>query len=376
MTAMAMTPSLSPAGLAAGAPCTACMSPGGLAPGGPFATALSAAIQAGGGRPAAHAGLPVGVLAESGPPVVTLAAGQGGASGLPDEATAAAGAEDEHSEVESTAWAAVLLAGALPQAAAQAAVADGAAGVPASTATRPAAVTLAGVAVALRTASGGPASEDGPATLAAGRQILPTSAADPDTVMDLAAGEGRLRLPAGSELSVPPPAAGDPLPRGSGLTDAYAAAHFDRLQEMTRPAFAREPLALPLPLRASGWDTELAQRVVWMAGRQAQWAEITVNPPNLGSIEVHLSLRGHDASAYFYSPHAVVREAIDESLGRLRDMLAAAGIQLGQAQVGRESLTERQTGGSLPASGAPTAARGSVDEGPINVRRGLVDLYI
>lgn len=370
---MAMTPSLSPAGLAAGAPCAACTSPGRLAPG-PFAAALSAAIQAGGGKPTAHIGLLLGVVAESGPPVVTLAAGQGGAAGLPDEATAAASAEGEDSEVESTAWAAVLLAGVLPQAAAQAAVADGAAGGPASTATRPAAATLAGVAS--RTASGGPASEDGPATLAAGRQILPTSAADPDTVMDLAAGEGRLRLPAGPELSGPPPAVGDPLPRGSGLTDAYAAVQFDRLQETGRPAFARESLALQLPLRASGWDTELAQRVVWMAGRQAQWAEITVNPPNLGSIEVHLSLRGNDVNAYFYSPHAVVREAIDESLGRLRDMLGAAGIQLGQAQVGRESLTERQTSGFLPASGALGAARTGVDEGPVNVRRGLVDLYI
>lgn len=372
---MAMTPSLSPAGLAAGAPCAACTSPGGQAPGGPFATALSAAIQAGGGKPTAHIGLPLGVVAESGLAVVTLAAGQGGAAGLPDEATAAAGAEGQPGEVESTAWASVLWAGALPQAA-PAAVADGAAGGPASTAPRPAAATLAGAAVALRTASGGSAPEDGAATLAVGRQILPATGADPEAVLDLAAGEGRVRFPAGTELSVSPPAVGDPLPRGSGLTDAYAAAQFDRGQETGRPAFTRESLALQLPLRASGWDTELAQRVVWMAGRQAQWAEITVNPPNLGSIEVHLSLRGNDASAYFYSPHAVVREAIDESLGRLRDMLAAAGIQLGQAQVGRESLTERQTGGFLPAGRAPATAVSSVDEGPVNVRRGLVDLYI
>ncbi|MFN3595326.1 MAG: flagellar hook-length control protein FliK [Thiobacillaceae bacterium] len=371
---MAMTPSLSPAGLAAGAPCAACTSPGGLAPGGPFATALSAAIQAGGGKPTAHIGLLLGVVAESGPPVVTLAAGQGGAAGLPDEATAVASAEGEDSEVESTAWAAVLLVGALPQAAAQAAFADRAAGGPASTATRPAAATLAGVAS--RTALGGSASEDGPATLAPDRQLLPATGADPDAVMDLTAGEGRLRPPAGTELSGPPPAIGDPLQRASGLTDAYAAAQFDRLQETGRPAFAREPLALQLPLRASGWDTELAQRIVWMAGRQAQWAEITVNPPNLGSIEVHLSLRGHDASAYFYSPQAVVREAIDESLGRLRDMLAAAGIQLGQAQVGEQSLTQRQAGSFLPTIKLPGAAGIAADDGPVNVRRGLVDLYI
>lgn len=371
---MAMIQSPSPAGLAAGAPCAACTSPGGHA--GPFATALSAAIQAVVGKPTAHIGLPETVIGESGPAVVTLAARQGEAVSLPDVATATASAKGEPGEAESTAWAAVWLAGTLPQVAAQAAVADGAAGSQASPATRPSAATLAGVAAALRSVAGGSAPADGPATLAAGRQILPAAGAGPDAVMDLAAGEGGLRFPAGPELSGPPLAASDASPRGPGLTDAHAAAHFDRVQDTGRLAFAREPLALQLPLRASGWDTELAQRVVWMAGRQAQWAEITLNPPNLGSIEVHLSLRGSEASAYFYSPHAVVREAIDESLGRLRDMLAAAGIQLGQAQVGRESLTERQTGGFLPATGAPTAARSRVDEGPVNLRRGLVDLYI
>lgn len=375
MTTMAVTQSIPSAAFATGPACAACTSPVVRSPGDPFATALSAAIQAGGGKPAAPIGLPVGIIAESRSPVMTFAAGEGKAS-MPDAATAATSADGEAGSAGAIAWAAVLLAGSSPQVAAQAAVADGVAAGQATAASPPSVTTLAGVTAALRTVSGGLAPEDGAATFAASRQILPASGAELDAVMDLAAGGGGRGFPAGPELPAPPLDAGDPLPRGAGPTDAYAAAHFDRVLETGRPALVREPLALQLPLRASGWDTELAQRIVWMAGRQAQWAEITVNPPNLGSIEVHLSLRGHDASAYFYSPHAVVREAIDESLGRLRDMLAAAGIQLGQAQVGRESLTERQAGGFLPATGAAGAATNRVDEGPINVRRGLIDLYI
>lgn len=373
-----MTQSLLSVGLDAGAACTVCTSPGMQVLGGtgaPFATALSKAIQAGGGKSTAHSGLPFGVVSETGATVATSIAGQGKA-GWPDEATVAASAQGGPSEVEATAWTTVLWAGALPQPAAQAAVADGAASSPAWIAARPAAAKLAGMSAGLHTASAGSSPADGSATFAASRQILPAPGAEPDAVMDLAAVEGRLRLPARPEPSSPALAVGDPLSRGLVLSEANAAAHFDRVQETARPGFVREPLVLNQPLRTSGWDTELAQRVVWMAGRQAQWAEITVNPPNLGSIEVHLSLRGNDASAYFYSPHAVVREAIDESLGRLRDMLAAAGIQLDQAQVGRESLTERQASGYLSATRAPGAARPPEDEGPVNVRQGLVDLYV
>lgn len=375
MGAMSMTLSLLPVRIDAGALCTVC-TPAGMqvlgGDGGPFAIALSQAIEVDGGKSTAYSGLPFSVVSETGAAVATATAEQGKA-GWPDTATAAASAQGELRGGETTAWTTVLWVGALPQPAAQAAAPDSAASIPAWTATRPVA---AGMAAAQHPASVGSAPADGPATLAASRQILPDSGAEPDAVMDLAAGEGRLRLPAGPELTRPTLAVGDPFSHGLVHSEANAAAHFDRVQDMTRSGFEREMLVLSQPLRTSGWDTELAQRVIWMAGRQAQSAEITVNPPNLGSIEVHLSLRDNIASVYFYSPHAAVREAIDESLGRLRDMLAAAGIQLHQAQVGRESLTERQASGYLTATRALSAARLSEDEGLVNVRQGLIDLYV
>ncbi len=374
MIAMPMSPSFDAAGVGASGTCA-----GGLAgpetqgeAGGLFSSALSAAIQTTGGRPTAHFGQPVQIGAESWPTVATLVANEGKATSLPDEATAAASANDEPREAAACACATLLLVGALPQAAVPGAAAGGQ-GLPA---TRPRTTDFAGVAATLHTIPESLAPADGAAALAASRQILPASGAETAAVMDLAAGGGGLRFPVGPELSSLRSSIDDPLPRGWGLADAHAAVYHGRVQETGQTALAHEPLALQLPLRASGWDAELAQRVVWMAGRQAQWAEITVSPPNLGSIEVHLALRGNDASAYFYSPHAVVREAIDASLDRLRDLLAAAGIQLGQAQVGQESLTRQQSNGYLAATRAPVVALPGLDEGPASVRQGLVDLYI
>ena len=159
-------------------------------------------------------------------------------------------------------------------------------------------------------------------------------------------------------------------------TDPHALVAPERLFEPAKTAISREILSMQLPLRAQGWDGELAQRIVWMAGRQAQWAEITLNPPNLGNLEVHLSLKGNDASAFFYSPHAAVREAIDESLSRLREMLAGAGISLGQTQVSQESFGERRGGGETGFARPGEAGVRLESVTPAHLGRGLVDLYV
>ncbi len=74
-----------------------------------------------------------------------------------------------------------------------------------------------------------------------------------------------------------------------------------------------------------------------MVSNSRQQAEIVLNPPQLGRIEVSLTLDGDRASAFFVSPHAAVREALESSMIRLREVLADAGVTLGETQVGAES---------------------------------------
>ena len=62
-----------------------------------------------------------------------------------------------------------------------------------------------------------------------------------------------------------------------------------------------------------------------------------LNPPQLGRVEVSLTVSGDQATAVFASPNAAVRELIEDSLPRLKEILSGAGINLGEAQVGSES---------------------------------------
>lgn len=99
----------------------------------------------------------------------------------------------------------------------------------------------------------------------------------------------------------------------------------------------RAKLEVATPVHSPNWSADVGQRVVWMARNNVQEAQLSVNPPNLGPIEITLSLKDDAATARFFSPHAEVREILEQALPRLREMLAGAGVQLGQSDVGAQS---------------------------------------
>lgn len=119
-----------------------------------------------------------------------------------------------------------------------------------------------------------------------------------------------------------------------------------RSPQAAAPAPASAPVATPVG--APGWDNEVGDKVVWMVGRQETRAELVLNPPQLGRIEVSLTMNGDQANATFISANASVREALENAMPRLREILQGAGVSLGQTQVGAESFQQaaqqQQTG--------------------------------
>ena len=118
------------------------------------------------------------------------------------------------------------------------------------------------------------------------------------------------------------------------------------------PASASAPttqnLKLDIRVGAPGWNSELAQKVVWIATHQQQVAELRLNPPHLGPVEVTLTVgndQGGQASIQFASPHLATREAIESALPRLREMMADSGIALGNVTVGADSFQQQAEAG-------------------------------
>ncbi|OYO30449.1 flagellar hook-length control protein FliK [Janthinobacterium sp. PC23-8] len=81
------------------------------------------------------------------------------------------------------------------------------------------------------------------------------------------------------------------------------------------------------------WDQQLGQKVVWMASGGDQSATLTLHPPDLGPLQVVLTVTNDQADAAFMSAQPEVRQALEAALPRLRDMMSEAGIAFGNATV-------------------------------------------
>lgn len=96
-------------------------------------------------------------------------------------------------------------------------------------------------------------------------------------------------------------------------------------------------LTISTPVSQAGWGNEFNQKITWLVSQRNQSAELHLNPPQLGPLDVVLKVSGDQAVALFTSPHAAVRDAIEQALPKLRDMLADNGIMLGNATVSDQS---------------------------------------
>jgi len=142
------------------------------------------------------------------------------------------------------------------------------------------------------------------------------------------------------------------------------------------------------------WENQVGQKIVYMVGSEEQTASLTLNPPDLGPMQVVLSVSNDQASVTFSSNELEVRQALENALPRLREMMSESGIALGNATVnagmpdGRQAQQDQgaQAGRSARgaagrrdavggvAGGADTAARPATRTAILG-DRGMVDTF-
>lgn len=129
------------------------------------------------------------------------------------------------------------------------------------------------------------------------------------------------------------------------------------------------------------FDQDVAQGVEYMLDNKLQSARIRISPQQLGMIEVELRLEGERVHASFSSAQGEVRQALHDSLPRLREMLDAHGLQMGQTAVADSSAGQHGQGGQ-PGHGQPGTVVG--DSAPASAAAagavvwradGLLDTY-
>jgi len=101
-------------------------------------------------------------------------------------------------------------------------------------------------------------------------------------------------------------------------------------------------LVIDTPVTQRQWGNEFSQKITWMATQHDQHAELHLNPAQLGPVDVVIKVSGDQATAQFTSAHAAVREVIEQSIPKLREMLADNGIMLGNTTVSDQTPREQR----------------------------------
>ncbi len=137
----------------------------------------------------------------------------------------------------------------------------------------------------------------------------------------------------------------------------------------------------PLPIAQSDLFAErLNQQISVMLSQHNQQARIACAPPELGPVDIRITLVGDEASVQLAAPHGATREALEEALPRLRAALADSGLALGQAGVFADLPQRQQHTTTVVGDTMPTLAIDNeieIPEAPVHVTRlGLVDAFV
>jgi flagellar hook-length control protein FliK len=111
-------------------------------------------------------------------------------------------------------------------------------------------------------------------------------------------------------------------------------------------------------------------KVMVMINQKLQRFDITLDPPELGNMQVRVNLQGEQASVNFVVQNQQAKEALDQNMHKLREMLSEQGVDVGGANVEQQSQQQSNDEDNVNNSNN-TALLGSKAEDEHNVEHTL-----
>lgn len=124
----------------------------------------------------------------------------------------------------------------------------------------------------------------------------------------------------------------------------------------------------------------LVEKIHWMHNTKISSAELHLHPAELGSIEIKIVTEDQQARVSFITSSIASRDAIEESLPKLRELLADSGLALDQSDISQKDNGDEAAANdhrTLPEN--PHTERDRESEftvSPISTRIGQVDHYV
>ncbi|MGD8173337.1 flagellar hook-length control protein FliK [Vibrio sp. TRT 21S02] len=105
------------------------------------------------------------------------------------------------------------------------------------------------------------------------------------------------------------------------------------IQARAEQAVAQTPMQLNREMASD----QVAERVQMMMSKNLKNIDIRLDPPELGRLQIRMNMNGDGAAVHFTVANQQARDIIEQSMPRLREMLAQQGVQLGDTSVQQQS---------------------------------------
>ena len=136
--------------------------------------------------------------------------------------------------------------------------------------------------------------------------------------------------------------------------------------ESTKAQLQFEGADKPVNILKPEGQQQLHEKIRWMVNARNSMAEIRLDPPELGSMQVRVNVSGDAASVSFIVQSQHAKDALADAMPRLKDMLAEQGINLGESEVRKDNSSQNGDGSGQQLAGNGVASQdtdGEFDEG-------------
>jgi flagellar hook-length control protein FliK len=96
------------------------------------------------------------------------------------------------------------------------------------------------------------------------------------------------------------------------------------------------------PVGQPQFGAAVSDRVMWLANQHIKVAEIRIDPPDLGPVNVKINVKNDQANVVFLSHNVGVRDALEHSVPRLRELFEQNGLSLDNVDVRDQAFKEHE----------------------------------
>ena len=142
-------------------------------------------------------------------------------------------------------------------------------------------------------------------------------------------------------------------------------------------------LNVEVEVQSARWGEAIGAHMTKLVRDGQRSAQLVVNPPQLGPVEVSVNVDNEHATVSFSAPASATREALESALPRLREMLAEGGFSSADVDVssgGEHEGAERDSSSASGSNAGINAATDELGESDSSIERsvsvGLLDTYV